>query len=191
MRRLGSSLLLVLLGAAPLLGACFDTDLGVSHGRYTIEATLEENDCGFGYVAPENVQLEVELYSDETDVIWKIDRALPLRGDEDDAGDWTFRSDAQVPIATPDGVPTGCTLSEEETIVLADVPGPTGEAAEGGGEDGNGNGDGNEDDAAFLGTSEIVVSAAGGDCRIVLATFGGGFDQLPCRVRYALEASER
>ncbi len=183
MRHAGRAALVAFVILAPALAACLETDLGASHGRYMVEAALVENACGQGYTTPDTLDLSVELFSDELDVIWRVGDALPLRGEERDDGTWEFVQEATLPVSTPTGQATDCVLVQRETLVLEGVH----EELEEGGQAPFAPGD-----VVFEGTNVIDIEpAVGSDCRVVLAAFGGGFSALPCAVDYTLEGAAR
>ncbi|HTV25508.1 MAG TPA: hypothetical protein VMG12_42725 [Polyangiaceae bacterium] len=192
--------LLLLLGCGELPG----TEVGT----YRVTMKLEENTCGESAVhLLDGHRYSVQLRSDEKHGYWRIPGQPPLEGSYD-APRFSFESTGVVATEGPDAGPRGCALRQLDRLTgeltgLADAgneePADASEELDaqdeldGGSElvlpldeDAQVEQHDTDDESALRGEHVFTISAvAGNDCRVALVP-KGGFERLPCSVRYAI-----
>lgn len=177
----------VLIAALLILPACRESGAtplpGDEIGRYGVEASLTDTECGEGHPAPASLSFYVDLFHLEGSSrgYWKLPDGPQIEGVLDRSAGFRFSTTTQAVAWDPDPAAEllGCALDRTEIVegVLADGPGTE---VDGGMEAG-------EPEARFTGTTRVRLSATpGGDCRALLSVYGGPFPDLPCVIEYAL-----
>jgi hypothetical protein len=190
---------LCVLAALACGAGCEPTYPGTELGTYRVIETLTENTCGAGLPALSTVELDVELRADGAVGYWRLPRKGVVAGSYAERdGAFEFRVSQSV-VAWPADVATGvlgCTVEQREVIrgtavptVVTDAaasdsgPGNAGDAAV----DAPADAGADDDRVLLVGEHTVdVVATRGSDCAALLASSGGSFDAVPCRVRYTL-----
>jgi hypothetical protein len=180
---------------------------GVLVGAYHIEGTLRENSCGHAALpAVDEFAFDVEVRKDEKGRgIWVGKEPPPHYGRLDENGEFSFELENSYALDTSSAQPfeglgdvdpalfadpelyerldqqgtQRCTLIVAQSMngtLLRDNAGSdsTKDASV-------------QDSADLVGENAIVMHAApGSHCQPVLTTYGGPFDELPCKARYEL-----
>lgn len=146
-------------------------------GTYRITNTLEENTCGEHAVYRLDMKrYSAQLRSEGTIGYWRVPGQTPLRG-KYDAPDFRFEYGSIVAMGDPDAGPRRCRLLQRE-VLTGSVKVETGDETD--------EGEGEEEEPSLEGEHELTISAEpGSDCQSALAP-AGAFEELPCKVRYAL-----
>lgn len=153
---------------------------------------LEQNACGSGYPAPEQLLFHVELRDVHGSLGWWRLPDAPIASGVLEEGRFRFEHHARVvaaPAQPERGLP-GCSLDRVETIEGA-LHIRDASLADGGVPDGSRNEDASTAEAAgaqrLEGTTTVRVSAAAGsDCSSFVGAGTGQFPALPCELRFQL-----
>ncbi|MCB9591847.1 MAG: hypothetical protein H6719_03850 [Sandaracinaceae bacterium] len=156
-------------------------------GRFQVQASLRDTECGAGHEAPAELAFVVDLFHLEgtSRGYWQLPDGPQIDGLLERSGGFRFATTTQA-VAYPEDLANdvlGCSLDRTEIVegVLEDGPAP--EAPDGGVGEG-------EPEMGFSGTTRVRVSASpGGDCRALLSVYGGPFPDLPCVIEYDLDAT--
>lgn len=163
------------MAAIGILGGC-DTPPppGELVGRYRVSGALEADSCGPGLGANRSIAFDVELREDDASGYWLFGDRAPSPGTLDDEGNFLFQQRGGWTLIDPrpELGYAGCHVTQLETIDGKIERDPLALTA---------------DDDALTGSNTIdVVPVRGDDCSPALASQGGPFFALPCRIEYEI-----
>ena len=182
-RHLFAGLLLLGLSTACLTPEEGATPSGDTIGRYQVQASLTNNECGEGHPAPTALDFVVDLghLPGSTRGYWKLPDGPEIEGQMERGEGFRFVSATDAVAIEPDpntGAP-GCSITRTEIVEGAL------EAAEEVAPDA---GPGAQDEEHLVGTTTVRITAVpGGDCTALLAVYGGPFPTVPCELEYDLD----
>lgn len=155
-----------LLFAAALVVACTGTDRyrpGTSLGTFKVDGKLTANTCSKPGEVPDPWTFQVDLGRDPGVLYW-IQGGAPVNGRLDATGHATMSVEGITEVRKAQGKLAGCTLSRIDDFD-GTIP-TTGEVTD------------------FKGTLGYRYAVVDGDCQDLIAENGGGFQALPCAIRY-------
>lgn len=181
-----SSIAWIVLSVSGLLAGCNPDPVGDEIGTYQVTMSLKENTCGPSALHEQDGhRYRVQLRANETRGYWRLPGQPALEG-RFDAGEFVFGF-GSVADQSPEDAETFCQILQEEALTgsVATL------TADGGSESPASDQDAGAEQVVsaegLVGEHVFTLRAADGtDCTAALVAAGGGFEMLPCKVRYSL-----
>ncbi len=174
------SVCLALCASSLAAGCDLLKPVGDDIGTYRVTMKLEENTCGPSAVHVQDGQMyKVQLRADGARGYWRLPGQPSIEGRYDD-GEFQFGFNS-VAVQSPEDAEIVCQILQDEVLTgRVDIS----DADAGVERDAGASAD---DDEALTGEHVLTLrEAEGTDCSAALTSAGGGFEKLPCTVRYSL-----
>lgn len=173
-----------------VLGGCWgqgEEPPGEPVGQFEASGLMVEQSCGSAIPAPDPLDLEFDLRSEEGGRAYWIRRGGPVYAGVYRNGEYTFTVSQSWTVVEPDRFRgyAGCSVTQQDvfTFVVEEVE--VGEAAVG-------EADAGVEPALFTLTgmqSTDITPLSGANCTPAVSAGGGPFLALPCRVAYVLSGT--